>query len=73
MFHLKESMTVQVRAEFFNPLNRQYLNNPDSGNAMATQNRDASGKTTSGFGRINTGLVPFALPRTGQIVVRFQF
>jgi len=73
MFRLKESMSFQVRAEFFNIFNRLQLNNPDSGNALAAQAR-AAGVPTSGFGRVNPGGVFGDRPaRSGQIVARFQF
>lgn len=73
MFQLREKMSLQLRAEFFNIFNRTYLNNPDSGNAKATQTIDArTGLTSSGFGRINIGST-FAPPRSGQIVARLQF
>jgi hypothetical protein len=69
---IKERFHVSIRAEFFNAFNRTYLNNPDSGNALATQTRNAQGAPISGFGRINPGSV-FTPPRSGQIVARFQF
>jgi len=73
VFRIRERMSFQLRAEFFNVFNRTYLNNPDSGNAKATQTVDPkTGLTTSGFGRINNGST-FAPPRSGQIVARFQF
>jgi hypothetical protein len=71
-FPVREGMSFSIRAEFFNVFNRTYLNNPDSGNALATQVRNASGAVISGFGRINAGSV-FSPPRSGQIVARFQF
>ena len=72
-FRIRERMSLQLRAEFFNVFNRTYLNNPDSGNAKATQTVDSrTGLTSSGFGRINNGST-FAPPRSGQIVARFQF
>ena len=74
MFRMKERMNLQVRAEFFNVFNRLQLNNPDSGNALAAQARNAQGVPTSGFGRINSGGVFADRPaRSGQIVARFQF
>lgn len=73
MFRFREKMSLQLRAEFFNIFNRTFINNPDSGNAKATQTVDArTGLTSSGFGRINNGST-FAPPRSGQIVARFQF
>jgi hypothetical protein len=73
IFRIGEKMGFSVRAEFFNVFNRTYLNNPDSTNALATQvTNPATGQTTSGFGRINTGTT-FLPPRSGQIVARFTF
>lgn len=71
IFPVREGMTFQVRAEFFNPFNRTYLNAPDSTNAAATQ-RITNGQIVSGFGRINTGST-FISPRNGQLVARFQW
>ncbi|MDQ1473405.1 MAG: hypothetical protein QOJ99_4885 [Bryobacterales bacterium] len=70
-FPLREGMTFQLRAEFFNPFNRTYLNAPDSTNAAATQ-KVTNGQTVSGFGRINNGST-FLSPRNGQLVARFQW
>ena len=72
VFPIRESMNFQIRAEFFNVFNRTYLNNPDSGNAGATQALNPNGTVSSGFGRIDTGSV-YNAPRSGQIVARFQF
>ena len=62
----------EVRAEFFNAFNRIQLNNPDAANPLQTQQRNAQGVPTAGFGRINTGSV-FGPPRSGQIVMRFSW
>jgi hypothetical protein len=72
LFRIKETMSFQVRAEFFNIFNRTQLNNPSSGNALQTATYNANGTLSNGFGFINNGSV-FAAPRTGQIVARFQF
>jgi hypothetical protein len=72
LFRIRESMSIQIRAEFFNVFNRTYLNNPDNGNSGATQAFNANGSVSSGFGRINSGSV-FNSPRSGQLVARFQF
>lgn len=72
VFRIRESMTLQIRAEFFNVFNRTYLNNPDSTNFGASQAFNTSGSVSSGFGRINSGSVPNP-PRAGQLVARFQF
>jgi len=71
IFPIREKMSFQIRAEFFNPFNRTYLNAPTSTNASATP-VTSNGKTVSGFGFINTGST-FLPPRNGQIVARFQW
>jgi hypothetical protein len=72
-FRVREKMAFSVRAEFFNVFNRTFINNPDSGNALATPVvNQTTGQTTAGFGRINTGTL-FNPPRTGQIVARLTF
>ena len=71
-FRVRESISFQVRGEFFNVLNRTQINNPDSGNALATQTRNTSGVPTAGFGRVNAGSL-FSNPRSGHILARFQF
>lgn len=72
ILRIREKKSIEIRAEFFNPFNRTYPNSPDSGNALATQRLDASGKVISGFGRIDTGTTDRD-PRNGQLVVRFQW
>ena len=72
IFRLKEGMSFQIRAEFFNIFNRTYLNNPTSGNAQALQVRSNSGVPASGFGFISSGSVASA-NRTGQIVGRITW
>ena len=72
-FRIRETMNLQIRAEFTNIFNRTEVNNPVSTNALATQTRSSTtGLTTAGFGWLNTGTV-FATPRSGQLVARFQF
>ena len=72
IFRIREKMSFQVRAEFFNIFNRTFLNGPSSGNSQAVPVRNAAGAPTSGFGYINSGSVASA-NRTGQIVARIQF
>jgi hypothetical protein len=72
IFRIRERMSLQVRAEFFNIFNRTFLNNPSSGNAQALQVRNSVGVPTSGFGYISSGSVASA-NRTGQIVARIMF
>ena len=54
MFRIREGMTFKIRAEFSNIFNRTEMANPTSTNVPATQTRNAAGKTTAGFGFINT-------------------
>src|SRR5262249_12521316 len=72
IFSIHERLKVEFQAMFFNALNRTYLNNPDSGNARATLQRNPNGTTLSGFGRINTGSVALG-PRDGVLSLRLQF
>jgi len=71
-FWIRESVTLNLRAEFSNIFNRTEVNNPTSSNALLTQARGAKGNTTGGFGYINTSTT-YALPRQGTIVARFIF
>ena len=72
IFHIRERMALQVRAEFFNIFNRTYVNAPTSGNSLAAQVRNSQGVPTSGFGYVNSGSVAVS-PRTGQLVARLQW
>jgi hypothetical protein len=72
VFRIKESKSLQIRAEFTNIFNRTEVNNPTSTNALATQTTNAAGQTTGGFGFINNGTT-YSTPRQGQLVARFQF
>ena len=71
-FTFHEGIRLEIRAMFFNPFNRVYLNNPTSTNALATTTRNAGGQLTGGFGWINNGST-FAGPRNGMMEARFQF
>jgi hypothetical protein len=74
-FHLREKMSLQVRAEFTNMFNRTVLNSATSTNALATQTRkvanDPNSQTTAGFGYINNANTTGQ--RQGQMVARFTF
>ena len=72
VFRLRERMSFQIRAEFFNAFNRIYMNDPSAANPLQTQTRNNRGVPTAGFGRIDTGSL-VTQPRNGQIVARFQF
>ena len=71
-FRIHNRARFEVRGEFFNAFNRIQLNNPDSANPLQTQQRNAQGVPTAGFGRINTGSV-YGPPRSGQIVTRLSW
>ena len=69
----REKMSFEFRVEFFNIFNRVRLNGPDNGNALATQQRNATtGETISGFGRINFSGTASAV-RSGQVALRLRF
>jgi hypothetical protein len=83
-FRVRERMSLQIRAEFFNVFNRLELNNPTvtgpqgtrscSNGAIAAGSNtcNAGGTLPTGFGAISyTGLN--AQPRNGQLVARFTF
>jgi hypothetical protein len=73
VFRLREEMSLSVRADFDNMLNRYVLGDTllTSTNAIATQAWNPSGSTLSGFGRYNATAANSQ--RRGLIVVRFQF
>ncbi len=70
-FRLREGMRLSIRADFNNILNRVIVPNPTSTNAKSTQTWESSGRTSSGFGRINAATA--ASQRKGFLVLRFQF
>jgi hypothetical protein len=72
IFRIRESMSLNIRAEFTNVFNRAEPSNPVATNALATQTKNAVGQTTAGFGFINTTAV-VVQPRQGTLVARFQF
>jgi hypothetical protein len=86
LFHIRESVTLNVRAEFTNIFNRTYLNNPATTTAGTSPQTppvcklpsggngpcSAGEQVVSGFGAINTSTVMFP-QRTGQLVAQFVF
>ena len=73
---------LDVRAEFFNVLNRLFLANPTGvssigqpagPNAAAPTVRNPQGALLSGYGFVNTFNGNGSQPRTGQVVARFSF
>jgi hypothetical protein len=70
-FRIREGMSLQVRAEFFNVFNRINMPAPTATNPQATQTVNSLGVPTAGFGRIDATTA--TAPRNGQLVARFQF
>ena len=71
VFRVTEKYKLQVRAEFFNVLNRVVMPNPSAGNPLQTPLRNQAGVPTSGFGRIDASSV--GGQRNGQLVARVEF
>jgi hypothetical protein len=80
MFGLRERMTFQIRAEFFNIFNRLVYPVLSGNNPAATSTVGSNGYTTGGFGYYNIaaaanvqtgGIIPTS--RNGQIVARFAW
>jgi hypothetical protein len=74
-FSTKGQTFFEIRAEFFNLFNRNYLRMPTdfNNNPLSTRTFNSQGQPTGGFGYINPTATPNTLPRNGQIVARFQF
>ncbi len=70
-FPIRERMSFQVRAEFFNAFNRIQTPNPTSANPLATATFNSQGIPTGGFGYLNA--VSTGGTRNGQLVARFQW
>ena len=80
VFPIHERARIMVRAEFFNIFNRlESFPNPSTANPATPPTR-SNGLLTGGFGFINYTQITsnsqnnvYPSPRTGQIVVRFEF
>jgi len=78
-FTFTERMNLNVRIEFANVFNRAEMPAPSSTNAAATQQRNADGVPTAGFGQISTTTIgpttsiQTPTSRQGTIVARFTF
>jgi hypothetical protein len=80
IFRLRERMTFQIRAEFFNVFNRTVFPALSGNNPVTTPTANANGLLTGGFGFYNTstagnvqtgGIIPTS--RNGQLVARFEW
>jgi hypothetical protein len=72
----RERMSLNLRVEFSNFMNRTFLNNVTSTNPTTPITRNAAGQIAGGFGWINTAFSStnqLAQPRNGTIVARFSF
>ncbi|MDP9170650.1 MAG: TonB-dependent receptor, partial [Acidobacteriota bacterium] len=72
IFQIREGMSFQLRAEFFNVFNRTEMATPSAGNALQSTVRNSAGVPTAGFGYINSQALSSG-PRSGQLIARFQF
>ena len=71
-FRVRERVSLNVRAEFFNVFNRLYLPTPSASNPLATATFNNSGVPTGGFGYI-TNSAGIGGQRNGQLVARITF
>jgi hypothetical protein len=75
-WRMRERMSLNLRVEFSNFLNRTYLNNPAATNPTTPVTKNQAGLLTGGFGYISTAFSStnqLAQPRNGVIVARFTF
>jgi hypothetical protein len=73
-FAIREKMSLNLRAEFFNMFNRVTLGNPSSRNPLQTTTVNSATGAISGFGYYSIGSTSSAgSPRVGLLVARFQF
>jgi hypothetical protein len=77
VFRLKEGLTFDVRADFFNVFNRwAYPSLNGTSNALQPAQFGSNGSLTNGYGYIGDSINGAASnypPRSGQIVARIQF
>jgi hypothetical protein len=71
IFPIREKMSLEIRGEFFNVLNRIVVPSASATNPLQTQVVSAAGVPQSGFGFMNA--TSGTQGRTGQVVARFVF
>jgi len=80
-FPIRERMSFSIRAEFFNPFNRnEVVTDPSTGSPSNPPTHNPAGQLTGGFGYMNYTAISsnavggtYPAPRTGQIIARFEF
>jgi hypothetical protein len=73
-FRIREGITLNVRAEFYNVFNRVSLGTPSSGNPAQTTTVNNATGAISGFGYYSIGNTSnFGGQRTGDLVARIRF
>jgi hypothetical protein len=77
VFRIRESTSLQVRAEFQNIFNRLFYSAPsDSGSTTITSpigHANPGGTLSSGYGYVSWLQGAGAQPRSGQVIARFTF
>jgi hypothetical protein len=75
-WRIKERVSLNLRIEFENFLNRTYINNPTSTNPTTPVTKNSQGLLTGGFGYVNTAFSATTLlaqPRNGTMIARITF
>jgi len=73
-FRIREKITLNMRAEFFNVFNRVALGNPSTSNPTQTTTVNSATGAISGFGYYSIGNTSnFGGQRNGQLVARLRF
>jgi hypothetical protein len=73
-FRLRERISLNIRAEFFNVFNRLYLGNPSSSNPTQTVTVNNATGAISGYGYYSIGRTSnLGGQRNGQLIARIRF